>query len=145
MKMNIAKRSCGRLMRWEQSLNFREKCSQILRISKPSTTCHSPRLSILWTTYGNLMVFTIVWIVDFVPMVKFGRNENLFDVLMQYEISRFCRLGLNRLNYYRIEIWDIITENQISLSCRLRVSKFDQFYSYIVHITYDWGAQNAFT
>jgi hypothetical protein len=47
-------------------------------------------------------------------MVEFGRTENLLDVLTQYEILGFCRLGLNRLKFYRIKTWDIMTENQIS-------------------------------
>jgi hypothetical protein len=48
-------------------------------------------------------------------MVEFGRTENLLDVLTQYEILGFCRLGLNRLKFYRIKTWDIMTENQISV------------------------------
>jgi hypothetical protein len=51
-------------------------------------------------------------------MVEFGRTENLSDVLTQYEILGFCKLGLNRLKFYRIKIWDIMTENQISAGCR---------------------------
>jgi len=34
-------------------------------------------------------------------MVKFGRAENLLDMVTQYEILGFYRLGLNRLKYFR--------------------------------------------
>jgi hypothetical protein len=47
-------------------------------------------------------------------MVKFGRTENLLDLLMQYEIWGFCGWGLNRLKFYRTKIWDIWSKNQIS-------------------------------
>ena len=39
--------------------------------------------------------------MDCVPYVKFGGTENLLDVLMQYEILGFCRLGLDRRKFYR--------------------------------------------
>jgi hypothetical protein len=32
--------------------------------------------------------------------VKFGGVENLFDVLTQYKILGFCRLGFNRRELY---------------------------------------------
>jgi hypothetical protein len=51
-------------------------------------------------------------------MVEFGRTENLLDVLTQYEILGFCRLGLNRLKFYRTKTWDIMTEIQISANSR---------------------------
>jgi hypothetical protein len=44
-------------------------------------------------------------------MVEFSRTENLLDELTQYEIFRFCRLGLNWLKFYRTKILD---KNQIS-------------------------------
>jgi hypothetical protein len=47
-------------------------------------------------------------------MVEFGRTENLLDVLTQYEIFGFCRLGLNRRKFYRTKAWDILPKNQIS-------------------------------
>ena len=37
-------------------------------------------------------------------MVEFGEIKNLLDVLTQYEILGFCRLGLNRLKFYRTKI-----------------------------------------
>ncbi len=42
----------------------------------------------------------------------------MLDVLTQYEILRFCRLGLNQMKFYRTKTWDILTENQISAGCR---------------------------
>jgi hypothetical protein len=46
--------------------------------------------------------------------MEFGLTENLFDVLTKNEILGFCGLGLNRLKFYRTEIWDIMSKNQIS-------------------------------
>ncbi len=47
-------------------------------------------------------------------MVEFGETKNLLDVLAQYEILGFCRLGLNRMKFYRTKTLDILTESQIS-------------------------------
>jgi len=47
-------------------------------------------------------------------MVKFGKTENLLDLLTQFEIWGFYGLGLNRLKFYRTKIWDIMSKNQIS-------------------------------
>ena len=64
-------------------------------------------------------------------MVKSGRTENLLVVVTQYEILGFCRLGLNRLNFYRTKTWDIMTEKQISIGCRLsRLSEIYPDYRY---------------
>jgi hypothetical protein len=49
-------------------------------------------------------------------MVEFGEIKNLMNVLTQYEILGFCRLGVNRLKFYRTKTWDIMTESQISLN-----------------------------
>ena len=35
-------------------------------------------------------------------MVEFGKTENLMDLLTQYQILRFYRCGLNRLEFYQI-------------------------------------------
>ena len=51
-------------------------------------------------------------------MVKSGRIENLLDVLTKYVTLGFCRLGLNRLKFYRTKTWDIMTKNQISANYR---------------------------
>jgi hypothetical protein len=59
--------------------------------------------------------FASAQIVD-VLMVKFRETKNLMNVLTQYEILRFCRLGVNRLKFYRTKTWDIMTESQISLN-----------------------------
>ncbi|MDX2502441.1 MAG: hypothetical protein QNL14_18310, partial [Deltaproteobacteria bacterium] len=42
-------------------------------------------------------------------MVEFGEMKNLMDVLTQYEIWGFCRLGLDRLKFYRTNIFDKAT------------------------------------
>ena len=41
--------------------------------------------------------------------VKSGGTENFLDVLSQYAISEFCRLGLNRRKLYRSKTWYILT------------------------------------
>jgi hypothetical protein len=58
-------------------------------------------------------------------MVEFGETNNVLDVLTQYEILEFCRLGLNRMKFYQTKTWDILTEKQISVVCRFieRLSK----------------------
>jgi hypothetical protein len=63
--------------------------------------------------------------------MEFEGTENLLDVLTQYEILGFCRLGLNRLKFYRTKTWDIMTENQIPAGCRLlKISKLCPNYRY---------------
>ena len=47
----------------------------------------------------------------------------MLDVLSQYEILGFCRLGLNRLKFYRTQICYIMTKNQISAGCRFIENK----------------------
>jgi hypothetical protein len=42
----------------------------------------------------------------------------LLDVLTKYVTLGFCRLGLNRLKFYRTKTWDIMTKNQISANYR---------------------------
>jgi hypothetical protein len=37
--------------------------------------------------------------------LEIGGTKNLFDVLTQYEILGFCRLGLNRRKFYRTKAW----------------------------------------
>jgi hypothetical protein len=55
--------------------------------------------------------FASAQIVDVVPMVKFRETKNMMNVLMQYEILGFCRLGVNRLKFYHTKTWDIMTES----------------------------------
>jgi hypothetical protein len=43
----------------------------------------------VWTTSANTTNFGLPKTRDFVPMVKFGGDENLLDVLMKYEILGF--------------------------------------------------------
>lgn len=69
-------------------------------------------------------------------VVEFGETKNLLDVLTQYEIFGFCRLGLNRLIFYRTKTWDIKTENQISTEWRFieiiqELVKFHICYGYL--------------
>jgi hypothetical protein len=49
-------------------------------------------------------------------MVKFRETKNLMNVLTQYEILGFCRLGVNRLKFYRTKTWAIMTEFQPPIS-----------------------------
>jgi hypothetical protein len=49
--------------------------------------------------------------------VEFGDTENLLDVLEQYEILGFGRLGLIQLKFYRTKSLDISTNNQILANC----------------------------
>jgi hypothetical protein len=45
---------------------------------------------------ANTTFFLPLLILDFVPHVKFGKVENLLDVLRKYEILGFCRLDINK-------------------------------------------------
>ena len=51
-------------------------------------------------------------------MVKFGRTENLLDVLTQYETLEFCRLGLNWKEILPNQNLGHLPENQISAGRR---------------------------
>ena len=51
-------------------------------------------------------------------MVKSRRNENLLDVLTQYETLEFCRLGLNREGILPNQNLGYLPENQISTGRR---------------------------
>ena len=46
--------------------------------------------------------------------VEFGRTENLLDVLTQYEIFGFCRLGFNWRKFYRTGTLNILIDDSPS-------------------------------
>jgi len=45
-----------------------------------------------------------------IPKIKFGEIKNLLDVLTKYKVLGFCRLGLNRMKFYRTKTWGIFME-----------------------------------
>ena len=47
------------------------------------------------------------------PNLKFGRSENLLDVLLKYELLGFYGLGLNRLKLCRTTTLDIMSKEQL--------------------------------
>jgi hypothetical protein len=49
-----------------------------------------------------------------VPNLKFGRSENLLDVLPKYELLGFYGLGLNGLKLCRTTTLDIMSKQQLS-------------------------------
>jgi hypothetical protein len=49
-------------------------------------------------------------------MVKFAEAQNILDVLMKYEILKFCRFGFDRIKVLRTKNLDILAENQIALN-----------------------------
>jgi hypothetical protein len=42
--------------------------------------------------------------------MEFGVTRNLMDVQTQYEILRFCGLGLKRLKFCRTKTWDMMSK-----------------------------------
>jgi len=49
--------------------------------------------------------------------MKFGRTENLLDMLTEYENLRFYILGLNWRKLYQTGTWDILIDKQMSANC----------------------------
>jgi len=49
--------------------------------------------------------------------MKFGRAENLLDMLTEYENLRFYILGLNWRKLYQTGTWDILIDKQMSANC----------------------------
>ncbi len=91
---------------------------QILDKSRRHVECQNVRGA--WLHIASTKVINIgsSQITYSVPKIKFGEIKNLLDVLTQYKILGFCRLGWNRMKFYQTKTWDIMTENQISVDCR---------------------------
>jgi len=68
-------------------------------------------------------------------MVKFGGDENLLNVLTQYETLEFCRLCLNREGILPNQNLGYLLENQVSDWRRfIEILKKSENLQYIMNI-----------
>ena len=66
---------------------------------------------------ANIQKISLSEIVSSVLSMKFGRTENLLDMLTEYENLRFYILGLNWRKLYQTGTWDILIDKQMSANC----------------------------